>query len=169
MRAFLAERLPAYMLPAVFVTLPALPRTPNGKIDRRALPAPDSARPALDDAMLAPRTPVEEVLAIIWAETLDLDQVGVRDNFFDLGGHSLLATQVVSRICEALQIELPLLSLFEMPTVAGLAALILQDQEQRKRIERRAQLLVSLAELSEDEVEGLLEDKTELHGKVRTL
>ncbi len=121
LRSFLKEKLPEHMVPALFVLLDALPLMPNGKVDRRALPAPDRTRPELGKAFVAPRTPTEEVLSEIWAQVLDIERVGIHDNFFDLGGHSLLATQVVSRIREAFQVELPLRRLFEVPTVAGLA------------------------------------------------
>ena len=121
LRNFLKEKLPEYMVPAVFVLLDALPLMPNGKVDRRALPAPDRSRPDLDKAFVAPRTPTEELLAEIWAQLLDIERVGIHDNFFDLGGHSLLATQLVSRMREAFQVEIPLRRLFEVPTVAGLA------------------------------------------------
>jgi surfactin family lipopeptide synthetase A len=121
LRGFLQAKLPSYMVPAAFVALPALPLTPNGKVDRRALPAPDQVRLAPDDALVAPRTPVEEALAGIWADVLGLTQVGIHDNFFELGGHSLLATQVIARLQAAFQVELPLRSLFEAPTVADLA------------------------------------------------
>ena len=121
LRRFLKDKLPDHMVPAVFVSLDALPLMPNGKIDRRALPAPDRSRPELDKAFVAPRTPAEEILAEIWARLLDVERIGIHDNFFDLGGHSLLATQLVSRVREAFQVELPLRRLFEVPTVAGLA------------------------------------------------
>jgi amino acid adenylation domain-containing protein len=121
LRNFLKEKLPEYMVPAVFVLLDALPLMPNGKIDRRALPAPDRSRPELDGAFVAPRTPTEELLAEIWAQLLNIERVGIHDNFFDLGGHSLLATQLVSRMRESFQVEIPLRRLFEVPTVAGLA------------------------------------------------
>jgi amino acid adenylation domain-containing protein len=121
LRHFLMEKLPEHMVPAVFVLLEALPLMPNGKVDRRALPSPDRSRPELAKAYVAPRTPTEELLAEIWAQLLDLERVGIHDNFFDLGGHSLLATQVVSRIRETFQVEIPLRRLFEVPTVAGLA------------------------------------------------
>ena len=110
------------MVPSVFVLLEALPLTPNGKIDRRALPAPHFVQSALDDAYVAPRSPVEEVLASVWMDVLRLERVGVHDNFFELGGHSLLATQVVSRVRNTLHVELPLQHLFDTPTVAGPAA-----------------------------------------------
>ena len=118
---FLKERLPNYMAPAAFVEMQSLPLTPAGKVDRAALPEPGHERPELDQEFVAPRTPVEEVIAGIWAEVLGYNRVGVQDNFFDLGGHSLLATQVISRMREALQVEIPLAHLFEFPTVAALA------------------------------------------------
>src|SRR5262249_1713877 len=103
---FLKQRLPQYMIPASFMLLDALPLTPNGKVDRQALPTPDRARPELEEAFVAPRTPAEEVLAGIFSQVLGLNQVGVHDDFFDLGGHSLLATQVISRVQAALEVEL---------------------------------------------------------------
>ncbi len=121
LRSFLRQKLPEYMTPSVFVELDALPLTPNGKVDRRALPAPDSAPSELAGIYVAPRTQVEEALAGIWSKVLVAAQIGIHDSFFDLGGHSLLATQTLSRVREAFQVELPLRSLFEAPTVAGLA------------------------------------------------
>ena len=121
MRHFLKERLPDYMVPSAFVFLDALPLTPNGKVDRAALPAPASARPELEEAFAPARTPTEEVLAGLWAELLGVEQIGIHDNFFDVGGHSLLATQVISRVRQLFQVEIPLRQLFEQPTVAALA------------------------------------------------
>ncbi|MBA3356383.1 MAG: amino acid adenylation domain-containing protein, partial [Pyrinomonadaceae bacterium] len=120
LREYLQGKLPEYMVPQAFVLLGEMPLTPNGKVDRRALPAPDRSRPELEAEYVAPRNAVEEKVAGIWSEVLDVEQVGVHDNFFELGGHSLKATQVVSRLREALQVELPLRSLFEAPTVATL-------------------------------------------------
>jgi amino acid adenylation domain-containing protein len=121
LRTFLKDRLPEHMMPAAFIVLDSFPLNANGKVDRRALPAPDSQRPELDEAFVACRTPTEELLAEIWAHVLGVQRVGIHDNFFQLGGHSLLATQVVSRIREAFKVEMPLRDLFESPTVAGLA------------------------------------------------
>jgi amino acid adenylation domain-containing protein len=121
LRRSLKDKLPDHMVPAVFVLLDALPLLSNGKIDRRALPAPDRTRPELDKAFVAPRTPTEELLAEMWAQLLGIKLIGIHDNFFDLGGHSLLATQAVSRMREAFEVDIPLRRLFEVPTVAGLA------------------------------------------------
>ncbi|HEX4494252.1 MAG TPA: amino acid adenylation domain-containing protein, partial [Thermoanaerobaculia bacterium] len=119
LRAALGERLPDYMIPTTFVALPALPLTANGKVDREALPVPE--RQSAPETFVAPRTPIEEVLAGIWGELLGLDRVGAGDHFFALGGHSLLATQVMSRLRAAFGVEMPLRDLFEAPTVAALA------------------------------------------------
>ncbi|MCP4655141.1 MAG: AMP-binding protein, partial [bacterium] len=121
LRAFAAESLPDYMVPSAVVFLDGLPWTPGGKIDRKALPAPEPADVAAAADGVAPRSPVEEILAGIWTQVLGAAGVGVHDDFFALGGHSLLATQVQSRIRRELKIELPLRALFEQPTVAGLA------------------------------------------------
>jgi amino acid adenylation domain-containing protein len=121
LRGFLKDKLPEYMQPAGFVTLEAFPLSANGKVDRSALPAPIEWRPELDEAFVASRSPTEELLAEIWSEVLGIERVGIYHNFFELGGHSLLATQVISRIREVFQVELPLRRLFEAPTIAGLA------------------------------------------------
>jgi acyl carrier protein len=124
LRNFLRERLPEYMVPSAFVFLDALPRTPNGKVDYRSLPIPDFESDRLETEFVAPRTPTEEQLANIWQEVLGLERVGIHDNFFELGGHSLLATQVISRARDNFGVALPLLRLFEIPTIAGLTELI---------------------------------------------
>lgn len=121
LRAFLQERLPEYMIPSAFVLLESFPLTPNGKVDRRALPEPEMRRSEAAAAFVAPRTAVEAQVAAIWREVLRLEQIGVHDGFFELGGHSLLATQVVSRIQNVMQINLPVRTLFEAKTVAELA------------------------------------------------
>ena len=117
---FLRERLPDSMVPSTFTLLDELPLTPNRKVDRKALPVPQ--RQDADEAHVAPRTPVEEVLASIWAELLGLERVGATDHFFDLGGHSLLGTRVMSRLRETFGVELPLRDLFVAPRLSDLAA-----------------------------------------------
>jgi amino acid adenylation domain-containing protein/non-ribosomal peptide synthase protein (TIGR01720 family) len=129
LRAFLQERLPEYMIPSAFVMLDALPLTPHGKIDQRALPAPGQTRDASQETFVRPRNEDEEALACIFSEVLNLPQVGALDNFFALGGHSLLATQVVSRVREVFGIELPVRSLFESPTVAALAETVALNRD----------------------------------------
>ncbi|MEH1793156.1 amino acid adenylation domain-containing protein [Nostoc sp.] len=129
LRRFLKEKLPEYMVPSAIVILEALPLTPNGKLDRRALPTPDLHSQLLDK-YVAPRNPIEEILSLIWAQVLKVEQVGIYDNFFELGGHSLLATQLVSRVRTSLKIELPLRSLFAAPTVAELSQNIQRLQQQ---------------------------------------
>jgi amino acid adenylation domain-containing protein len=123
LRLFLKEKLPEYMVPSAFVVLDELPLTPNGKVDKRALPSPDPSdlTRSGETAFLPARNPIEEVLVGIWAQVLGLERISAEDDFFALGGHSLLATQVISRVREALRVELPLRALFEAPTVAGLA------------------------------------------------
>jgi amino acid adenylation domain-containing protein len=118
------EKLPEYMIPSAFVLLDQLPLTTDGKVDRRALPEPERGRREASAEYIGARTPVEEVVAGIWAEVLGLEQVGINDNFFDLGGHSLLATRAVSRIREAFGMPFPLRRIFEDPTVAGLSQII---------------------------------------------
>jgi len=118
------EVLPEYMLPSAYVLLDALPRTPNGKLDRLALPAPSQDRSLSETAYVAPRTPIEAELATIWSQLLGLERVGIHDNFFEVGGHSLLITQIIARLRDVFQVELPLRVLFKSPTVAELSSTI---------------------------------------------
>jgi amino acid adenylation domain-containing protein len=141
LRGFLKTKLPDFMIPAAFVMLDAMPLTPNGKIDRKALAKIDPDHSELANTFVAPTNPVEEVLAGIWAEILGLAQVGIHHNFFELGGHSLLATQVISRIQDAMDVTLPLRTLFERQTIAELAVGIVQNM---------------VAETDDDEMERLL-------------
>jgi amino acid adenylation domain-containing protein len=124
LRLFLRQKLSDYMIPSVFVFLDAMPLAPGGKLDRRALPAPDQAQPELEGRYIAPSTPVEEVLAKIWAEVLGLKRIGIRDNFFALGGHSLLAVRLISRIERKFGIRMPVATLFQYSTIAELAKLL---------------------------------------------
>ena len=148
LRDYLRQRLPDYMVPAVFITLDSFPLTANGKVDRRALPAPDQSRPELESEFVAPREGIETQLAAIWSELLGVDPVGRHDNFFALGGHSLIGTQVISRIGQITRIELPLRCLFERPTVAGLAEWI-ETSARREHQDRRE--TVPLLPVSGDE------------------
>jgi amino acid adenylation domain-containing protein len=143
LRVYLSQHLPTAMVPTAFVFLDALPLLPNGKVDRRALPAPEPTHLELEQAYSAPRTPVEEMVAEIWADILGLERVGIHDNFFALGGHSLLATQVLSRIRKVLRVELPVRCLFETPTAAGLAAYIETLRQTAPALPRPAPLPVA--------------------------
>jgi amino acid adenylation domain-containing protein len=124
LRHFLRDRLPAHMIPGVFVTLAAMPSTRNGKIDRSALPDPGRLRPEMDAPYAPASSPVEMKLAAIWAEVLGIDRVGIHDDFFELGGHSLSASRVISRVVQAFMLDLPLKLLFDAPTIAEMAKVI---------------------------------------------
>jgi thioester reductase-like protein/amino acid adenylation domain-containing protein len=124
LRGFLKTKLPEYMVPSAFVLLEALPRTPSGKVDRKALPPPGQSRAGLDEEYVAPRTPIEEKLASIFAQVLGLERIGANDDFFALGGHSLLVIGLFAAVRDAFDVELPLRILYDVPTVAGLAAAV---------------------------------------------
>ncbi|MDQ2835883.1 MAG: amino acid adenylation domain-containing protein [Actinomycetota bacterium] len=151
LRHELERTLPAFLVPSIFLFLSTFPLTANGKIDRRALPEPDSSRPELEAGYLAPRTELEARIAEVWSQVLGIDQVGVSDNFFDLGGHSLLATQVVSRLSRLVGTEVPLRALFSTPTVSGLASWIGSRRVGRTvdaiaRVDRTKKLELSFAQ-----------------------
>jgi acyl carrier protein len=124
LRAFLGERLPEYMMPAVFLVLHSLPLSPNGKVDRAALPAPGAVRPELEVIYEAPATELEERIAELWQRALRLEKVGLRDNFFDLGGHSLLLLEVCMELQRSLGREIPIIEMFRYPTIGALAELL---------------------------------------------
>lgn len=130
LRNFLREKLPEYMIPSAFVLLKALPLTANGKVDRKALPAPDSLRPELEATYVPPRTEVEQTIAGIWQDMLDLEKVGIHDNFFDLGGHSLLLIQVHSQLQKLLNRDISITDLFEYPTISSLTKYLSQEQDE---------------------------------------
>jgi amino acid adenylation domain-containing protein len=157
-RRILSAKLPNYMIPSAFVCLEGLPLSPNGKLDRRALPDPERCRPNLDTPFIAPRTSVETELAQIWAKVLSVEQVGIHDRFFDVGGHSLNATQVVSQVIKQFQIEVPLQSLFESPTVAEMAAVITEHQARKVAKPELEQILVELESISEEKARQILAD-----------
>ncbi|MFE1744011.1 amino acid adenylation domain-containing protein [Coleofasciculus sp. H7-2] len=156
LRSFVKAKLSEYMMPSAFVILKTLPLTANGKVDREKMPAPEQIRPELAGTFVAPRSSVEEVLAGIWAEAIGIEQVGIYDNFFELGGHSLLATQVISRLRDAFNVELPLRQFFDSPTVADLAVAIAQKLAEQTDEEMMAQMLAELDEISEEEVREVL-------------
>ncbi|MEG4006161.1 amino acid adenylation domain-containing protein [Microcoleus sp. Pol11C1] len=143
LQAFLAEKLPEYMVPSAFVVLESLPMTANGKVDRLALPAPEPIKLEWAGGYVAPHTSIEEVLVKIWAEVLGIKRVGIRDNFFELGGHSLLATQLVSRVRDAFGVELPLRRVFEAPTIAELSKIVESLKDSSAKIKVPALVPVS--------------------------
>ncbi|HRW09241.1 MAG TPA: amino acid adenylation domain-containing protein, partial [Caldilineaceae bacterium] len=158
-RNYLRRHLPNYMVPAHFLYLEAFPLTPNRKIDRKALPAPDVFRPELKNQYVAPRNDLELLLANLLAELLELEKVGVLDDFFELGGHSLQATRYVARVGNALRMDLPLWAFLRAPSVATLAEHLLALPDAGARIMRIAQLQIKMASLSDDDVQALLQAK----------
>ncbi|HET6978725.1 MAG TPA: amino acid adenylation domain-containing protein [Pyrinomonadaceae bacterium] len=156
LRSHLAERLPEYMTPSSFVLLSALPRTPNGKIDRQALPAPAEAEDT--ELFVAPRTPVEAALAGIWAELLGIEEIGVKNSFFELGGHSLMAMQLLSRLRATFQLELPLRTVFEAPTIAELALVLVRFEDTPGQVERIAAITAELADMSPEAASEMLRE-----------
>uniref|UniRef100_A0A0C1R7U7 Peptide synthetase n=1 Tax=Tolypothrix bouteillei VB521301 TaxID=1479485 RepID=A0A0C1R7U7_9CYAN len=151
LRKFLKKKLPDYMIPTAFIFLKEFPLTPNGKIDRRALPAPDISQRNQGIDFVAPRTPTEQELATIWVEVLRLKQVGIYENFFELGGHSLLATQIISRLRETFLINYSLRELFENPTIAELAKIVSDRQLEQAENSLLEEILGEVDELSEEE------------------
>ena len=158
-KSFMRETLPEYMIPAKLVELDALPRTPNRKIDRNALPVPGEQEAAPESDFAAPTTEMEKTIAAIWTEILQVDQIGVEDNFFDLGGHSLHATRVLSRLRNQLQRDIPLRILFEQPTIAELSAVLEEESNDTEDADALLQMIEELKGLSDDEVTQLLNDE----------
>lgn len=159
--SLLKSKLPEYMLPSAFVFLDALPLTPNGKVDRRALPEPGAERAELKEAYVAPRTAVQKKLADIWTEVLKLERLGIHDNFFDIGGHSLKATQVMSRVRAVFEMDVPLRTLFEKPTVEELALVVMERQAERVAGEEVSSILAEVESLSDEEARRILADQSE--------
>jgi amino acid adenylation domain-containing protein len=152
LRSFLKSKLPEYMVPAAFVVLHALPLTPNGKVNYQALPVPHDLSLDLQNPYTAPRSSVEKQLADIWAKLLGLERVGIHDDFFDLGGHSLLATRVLTRMRQISHVEVPLRAFFEAPTVAAMAAIIMQQKAAQVEPDVLARLLAEVEGPSTDGV-----------------
>jgi amino acid adenylation domain-containing protein/thioester reductase-like protein len=147
LRSFLKEKLPEYMVPTTFVVMDSLPLTPNGKVDRRALPEPSQCRSLLEEEFVAPSNPVEEKLAQIWGQVLGIAHIGIYDNFFELGGHSLLTAQLLSQVRDNFGVKLSLTSLFQSPTIAGLAEKIAVAQNSDSAVQSDA---VTVAQLKAD-------------------
>jgi acyl carrier protein len=168
LRGFVQQKLPTYMVPDWFVALDRLPLTTNGKVDRLALPAPHISAAPADEPSALPGTALEKTIANIWCEILGRSQVRIDEDFFRLGGHSLLATQVISRISESCRVELPVLAIFEAPTVAKLAKLVAvaqqcecSDNSLKPALSgavRPEELLARLDEFTEAQLEELLRD-----------
>ena len=167
LQQFLRKKLPDYMMPSAFVVLDKFPLTPNGKTDRKALAATSLERAPVKQAFTPPRTPAEETLAKIWRELLVQSEIGIDDNFFEIGGHSLLAMQLMARVRKEFQAELSLRQIFEAPTIAELADVLMEKEQSseaplplaRSRIspEHAQELLEKLDELSDKEIELLLQ------------
>jgi len=151
------ERLPAFLVPALYMTVHSLPLDPNGKLDRRALPEPETARPQA--GFVAPRTPVERQMAALWAELLGVERVGAGDDFFSIGGHSLLATRVVARIERDFGVEVALRVFFENPTVAAMAEEVTRAQLRQGDPQRMEELLARVRSLSPAELAGFLQEE----------
>lgn len=165
LRRALSETLPDRMIPSAFVLLDALPLTPTGKVDRRALPAPGRTRPALDNPFVAPCTPVEKALADVWAEVLGVDQVSVLDNFLELGGDSLLAAKVVAWVRETFHVDVPPWALLEAPTMVDMVAVIVQSQAAQAAGDDVQRLLAEVEALTDEQARQLSID--ELHTRNR--
>lgn len=163
LRNFLKAKLPLYMVPAAFEMIDAIPVMPNGKINRRALPKPQT-RTEADESFAAPRTPIEELLATTWREVLKLTQIGIHDNFFDLGGHSLLAAKVVSNVRTVLDVDFGMVDVFQAPTVASLAELLYPRAMQQESEDELAALLEELASLSDEEAQRRFDHESQTSG-----
>ena len=164
LRHMVQQALPAYMVPAAIVWLDALPLLPNGKVDRRVLPGPDTIPLDPNCPFEPPRTAVEAAVADIWRAVLGLQQLGIHDNFFALGGHSLLATQVISRLHSILQVTFPLQQFFATPTVAELAQAVITYEATPGRTEKIARMLQHLTAMSPEDVHHALQQKSRARG-----
>jgi amino acid adenylation domain-containing protein len=160
LRTFLKEKLPDYMIPSDFVILDRIPLGPGGKVDRKALAAPDNSRPQLASAYIAPKTPIEVQLAKIWSDLLDIDRVGINDNFFDLGGHSLTASRVISRVIQTFRLNLPLKLLFDSPTVAEMASVIAANQAKLATQDELKRMLSNVEAMSDEEAQRRMDESS---------
>jgi amino acid adenylation domain-containing protein len=163
-RSLVYQKLPDYMIPSAFVFLETIPLTPTGKPDWQALPLPDQSRPMLDQPYTPARNVLEATLAAIWEQVLGMEPIGIFDNFLDLGGNSLLAMRIIARLQEVLRIETPLRKLFDLPTVAELAAFISEAQQEQGTDAELEKLLQEVGKLSEQEVEEKLAENQRQKG-----
>ncbi len=159
LRNYLKDKLPEYMVPAALVVMEQMPVNAVGKIDRNALPAPEHEDISAAEDFVGPRTTIEQTLADIVVDVLKLERVGVHDNFFDLGGHSMMATRVISRLRQIFQVDIPLRSLFEAPTIEGLALSIAKMQAAQEDQDQMNQLLAEIEQLSEADAAELLNNE----------
>ncbi|MDM9382032.1 amino acid adenylation domain-containing protein [Chlorogloeopsis sp. ULAP01] len=164
LRIYLSRYLPDYMLPSAFVTMPQLPRSPNGKLDYSALPTPDATSLEQSESFVPPRTALEEILAAIWCGILPVERVGIYNTFFELGGNSLLAIQIISRLRDIFRVELPLQSLFEANTVAKLAQLLIAQETKPGQMEKIAQVFQKINAMSANDVRARLQQKKQETG-----
>ena len=164
LRQTVQQALPDYMVPTAFVWLDALPLLPNGKVDLRALPEPDTKHLDPDSPFETPRTAVEAAVADIWKAILGLQQLGIHDNFFALGGHSLLATQIISQLRSVFQVTLPLQQFFATPTVAEQARAVIMHEAMPGRTEKIARMLQRLIAMSPEDVHHALQQKSQARG-----
>jgi hypothetical protein len=160
LRRRLQGKLPEYMIPGVVVELEEMPQTPNGKLDRRGLPKPGAERVEEEEGYEEPRSELEEILCGMWEELLGVERVGRRDNFFELGGHSLLATQLMAKLRSTFGVDPGLRALFENPTIAYLASVMLSDPDKRVKIERIAAIMKRISRAPEEKPEVLLGTKS---------
>jgi acyl carrier protein len=160
LRTFLKEKLPDYMIPSDFVILDRIPLGPGGKVDRKALAAPDNSRPQLASTYISPKTPIEVQLAKIWSDLLDIDRVGINDNFFDLGGHSLTASRVISRVIQTFRLNLPLKLLFDSPTVAEMASVIAANQAKLATRDELKRMLSNVEAMSDEEAQLRMDESS---------
>jgi len=158
-RAYLKSSLPDYMIPSHFIFLEKMPLTPSGKLDRHALPVPDSTRPELDSVYEEPTSTIEAALASIWIQIIGIEKVGVNDNFFDLGGHSLLATQIISQIRKYFSIPVLLRSIFEFPTITEFSDFLLTLETSPGQIEKVSEVIVRIQNMSPEEISIWLDDE----------
>jgi acyl carrier protein len=156
LRKYLAAQLPDYMIPSVFVQMDSFPLNPNGKVNRKVLPIPTNERPELNQIYIAPQTPIQEILAEIWAEVLGVKQVGIDDNFFQLGGHSLKAIQLIGKIRQTLELDITIRHLFTSPSVKELATALGELAGGEDIINEIAKTIQEIAQLSPEQLQAML-------------